>query len=444
MTATHRVVFPFLGFLALGLLVTCSDSTVEPAGDAKATDSAPIADLIRDIHVTDGDAAKDGPPGKDGPQVKDGPTSPDAAGPPKSFEGYGAVTKGAASAPGGATTYHVTSLSDSGAGTLRDAISKSGRRIVFDKGGTITLKTDLVLKQPYLTIDGTTAPGITIRKTTISNGEVIIAGTHDIIVTGLRFHGLFKQGAPNQNNAATIAIDGDANPDHVAKRIILDHLTSRNATDGGPDIWGEVQDVTVSWCLFFYNWHPTTISHYPAPYQVRQRISMHHNVYAKNGERNPQIRADVRQLDHVNNVIYDWGYYSTGNFGYGIRIKNNAGEPKVNANLVQNAFLLSGKAPHTRYEHALIYGTVPGPDAEDGAPSGATPAQGTVIKTTKLGQLWVKDHYSTVSAPLTIPAAAKVTTYAAQQLKTKVLPFAGAPHRTAEETALLAEIASNW
>lgn len=96
-----------------------------------------------------------------------------------------------------------------------------------------------MLKQPYLTIDGTTAPapGITIRKTTISNGEVIIAGTHDIIVTGLRFHGLFKQGAPNQNNAATIAIDGDANPDHVAKRIILDHLTSRNATDGGPDIY---------------------------------------------------------------------------------------------------------------------------------------------------------------------------------------------------------------
>ena len=149
MTATHRVVFLSLAPLALVVLVTCSDSTVEPTSDAKATDSAPIVDLIQDIHVTGGDAAKDGPPGKDGPQVKDGPTSPDAAGPPKGFEGYGAVTKGATSAPGGATTYHVTSLADSGAGTLRDAISKSGRRIVFDKGGTITLKTDLVLKQPY-------------------------------------------------------------------------------------------------------------------------------------------------------------------------------------------------------------------------------------------------------------------------------------------------------
>ena len=49
----------------------------------------------------------------------------------------------------------------------------------------------------------------------------------------------------------------------------------------------------------FYSWHPTTISHYPAPYQIRQRIGMHHNVYAKNGERNPQIRADVRDLDYV-------------------------------------------------------------------------------------------------------------------------------------------------
>ena len=39
------------------------------------------------------------------------------------YEGFGAVTRGALDAPGGYETYHVTSLANSGDGTLRDAVS---------------------------------------------------------------------------------------------------------------------------------------------------------------------------------------------------------------------------------------------------------------------------------------------------------------------------------
>lgn len=153
-------------------------------------------------------------------------------------------------------------------------MSRTGpRRVVFDVAGEITLLGDLNVQIPFLTVDGATAPapGITIQKGDISEGQFVIAGTHDVIVRHLRFRGLWQTGGPHLNNAATIAIDGDANPDHVAARIVLDHVTSRNATDGGPDIWGEVHDVTIQWCFLFHSWHPTTISHYPAPYQVRQR-----------------------------------------------------------------------------------------------------------------------------------------------------------------------------
>ena len=50
------------------------------------------------------------------------------------YEGFGSITNGALDAPGGYTTYHVTSLANSGAGTLRDAVSQDARYIVFDKG----------------------------------------------------------------------------------------------------------------------------------------------------------------------------------------------------------------------------------------------------------------------------------------------------------------------
>jgi pectate lyase len=364
------------------------------------------------------------------------------------IQGYGALTPGGA----GGEVFHVTSLADNGPGTLRDGVAnrdydtEGPRLIVFDVAGTITLQNDIVVREPFLTIDGATAPapGITIRKASISDGEFIIAGTHDIIVQHLRFWGLWELGGVHANNAATISIDGDTGPDHVAQNIVLDHVTARNATDGGPDIWGEVRDVTISWCFFFYNWHPTTVSYYPAPYQVRQRISMHHNVYAKNGERNPQIRADVRDFDYVNNIIYDWGYFGEGG-GYGIRIKNNPGEPLVNGNFVNNWFL-----PTIRPSWSLVYGTVPGADANDGGP-GISPPQGTLVTDSLMGDLYVAgnclppenlDQFSTVGAPLSVPGYAQVSTFPAANLAAEVLSAVGMLYRDAVEQGILDEIAS--
>jgi pectate lyase len=368
--------------------------------------------------------------------------------PAPAFEGYGTVSLGGA----GGDSYHVTSLADAGPGSLRDGIvNRSGpRTIVFDVGGTITLSSDITIRTPFLTIAGETAPhpGITIRQATPFD-TLVVAATHDIVISHLRFWGNWVAGGPDYENGKSITIDGDTNPDHVSQKIIFDHLTVRGAPDGGPDIWGEVRDVTISWCFFFKNYQTMTVSHTTAPYQVRQRISMHHNVLAKSGERNPQIRADVRDFDHVNNIAYDWGW-AQGN-GYGTRIRQVSGEPKVNGNFVNNAYIPGAVSP----SWGLVYGSQPGRDSEDGGPTGPAPPQGTVIGGTNLGSLWVsgnilpagnQDHYSTTAAPIPVPSYAQVTTWPAAQLGGRVLPSVGMKYRDAEEQAILDEIgrATAW
>ena len=366
-------------------------------------------------------------------------------GQPATYEGYGYASRGGE----GGDTYHVTTLADGGPGSLRAGIvNRAGARtIVFDVGGTITLTNGLAVNRPYLTIDGATAPatGITLTKE-IDSVQFVISGTHDIIVRHLRFQGLYLRGANAGNNdTAFLAIDGDAKPDRIARNIVVDHVTVQNATDSGLDIWGEVSDVTVSWCLIANSLHPSTVSFYPEPFQKRRRISMHHNVWARNGERNPQLRADVADFDYVNNIIYDWGYGVGG--GYGVRIKNDVNEPKVNGNFVNNYFLAGAVTP----AWGLVYGTKPGPDADDGGPA-KTPPQGTVVTNSAMGRLWVagnilpaanKDHYSTIPVPNPVPTNAQATTYSAFELRDRVVPRVGMKYRTTNEQAMLSEMAAH-
>jgi subtilisin-like proprotein convertase family protein len=102
-------------------------------------------------------------------------------------EGAGAGTAGASFRNGfgtNNTVYHVVNLNDSGAGSLRDAVSSTNRTIVFDVSGTIFLQTPLLITNSYLTIEGQTAPygGISV-----ASQMTAVQSAHDVVVRDVRF-----------------------------------------------------------------------------------------------------------------------------------------------------------------------------------------------------------------------------------------------------------------
>ena len=94
-------------------------------------------------------------------------------------EGFGRYATGGR----GGEIYHVTTLDDKGPGSLRDAVRKEGRIIVFDVCGVIRLNSELVFKG-NTTILGQTAPGEGVQ---VYGNRVSFSGASNLIVRHMRF-----------------------------------------------------------------------------------------------------------------------------------------------------------------------------------------------------------------------------------------------------------------
>ena len=97
-----------------------------------------------------------------------------------SAEGYGRHARGGR----GGVVLHVTNLNDAGPGSLRAAVEAEGpRTVVFDVSGMITLESRLIVRNPWLTVAGQTAPGkgVCLRKFNFG-----LYATHDVIIRCVR------------------------------------------------------------------------------------------------------------------------------------------------------------------------------------------------------------------------------------------------------------------
>ena len=223
-------------------------------------------------------------------------------------EGFGAAAKGGR----GGRVIFVTTTTETGDGSLRACIDAEGpRTCVFRISGTITLeKNSLVVRNPYLTIAGETAPGdgIAIRNGPRQERPSLEVLAHDVIVRHIRIR-------PGHHEVASCCSGAIGLYGKDARSIIFDHVSASWGSDETIDLEG-ASFVTFQWCFVtepLLNGGPEK--------QNRARnmllskggnFSVHHNLFALGKFRNPQIapNADNSTISVVNNVLYSpaWEY----------------------------------------------------------------------------------------------------------------------------------------
>ncbi len=144
--------------------------------------------------------------------------------------GYGMGTRASYGGGTAPAILRVTNLNDSGAGSLRAALTAQFPRIViFEVSGYINLSSQINIDSPYLTVAGQTAPspGITIRMTgTFANEAMILVWTHDTLWQ----HFAIRPGHTTCNSGMQFYDGGSGS--NVYNNI-LDHMSVSWAQDEG-------------------------------------------------------------------------------------------------------------------------------------------------------------------------------------------------------------------
>lgn len=235
----------------------------------------------------------------------------------------------------------VTNLDDSGRGSLRAALAETGKRKVeFAIAGEIWLKTPLQIKQPYVIVDGETAPspGISIM------GDKLRVAAHDVVVRHLRIR-VGELDGSKPNNRDGISIDSSRNGKRVAYNVIVENCSISWAIDEGLAIWGNgSRHITIR-----NNIIAETLRQSRHPKGAHsmglivgpgsEDILIEGNLFAHNQFRNPAISWNTSTMV-VNNLIYN-----PGNVGLHFYARKGEGPTLVSA--VGNV-LVAG--PDTRSE----------------------------------------------------------------------------------------------
>lgn len=219
-------------------------------------------------------------------------------------EGFGATTPGGR----GGRVLFVTTLADSGPGSLRAACAAAGPRyVVFQVSGTIALRHPITVTEPFLTLAGQTAPGEGVCLRDASFG----IATHDVIIRHLRVRLGDEVGRADD---CIVLL-------HGARRCVLDHCSATWSIDECLSLSGDVQDCTIQWCLIGealnQSLHPKGRHGYGSLARANGPVSWHHNLWIHNDARNPRLgdnygRGGSPRFDVRNNVIYNYGGTASG------------------------------------------------------------------------------------------------------------------------------------
>jgi hypothetical protein len=221
----------------------------------------------------------------------------------------------------------VTSLEDSGPGTLREACEQGGARIVvFNVAGIIRLKTPLIIRAPYITIAGQTAPGDGVCVA----GETVWINTHDVIIRYMRF----------RRGETHVGRRDDAIGGNPIGNIIIDHVSASWGLDENMSMYrhmyndstGAIEqklgtvNITIQNSIFAEALD--TWNHAFGSTLGGENCSFMRNMWANNAGRNPSIGWNGI-FNFANNIVFNWVHRSMdgGDYRAQFNIINNYFKP---------------------------------------------------------------------------------------------------------------------
>ena len=275
-----------------------------------------------------------------------------AAGKLVAFPGAEGAGKYATGGRGG-TVYHVTNLNDSGTGSFRDAVSGSNRIVVFDVGGTIELKSDVVCKS-NVTIAGQTAPGG--QGITLKNYKFGMGGDNIIV--------RFISSRPGERGEG--AGDYDAWGGGYGSNSVIDHCSIGWANDEQFGLYSTNMNQTVQYTIVgpsnCVSYHSKGAHGFGVMFGKGQN-SWHHNLICHNLSRNFRGKVEKNQsMDFVNNVMYDWGSQTAyGTLGH-LNFVNNYYKAGPSTKGVHRYISISSGSNYETFRFYLTGNTMRNPD----------------------------------------------------------------------------------
>lgn len=252
-------------------------------------------------------------------------------------EGGGAYSFGGR----GGKVYVITSLADSGPGTLRDACEQGGARtVVFNVAGIIRLKSPLIIRAPYITIAGQTAPGDGVCVA----GESVWINTHDVIIRYMRF----RRGETNvgrRDDAIGGNPIGNIMIDHVSASWGLDENMSMyrhmyNDSTGTKEEKLATVNLTIQNSIF--SEALDTWNHAFGSTLGGENATFMRNLWANNAGRNPSIGWNG-VFNFTNNVVFNWVHRST-----------DGGDYKAMYNIINNYYKPGPLTPNTPIAYRIL------------------------------------------------------------------------------------------
>jgi hypothetical protein len=276
-------------------------------------------------------------------------------------EGGGAVSFGGR----GGKVCVVTNLNDAGEGSFRWACEQGGARIVvFNVAGIIQLKSPVIIRAPYITIAGQSAPGDGVCVA----GESVWINTHDVVVRYMRF----------RRGATEVTRRDDALGGNPVGNIMIDHVSASWGLDENMSMYRHVYDrggkneklptVNVTIQNSIFSEALDTYNHAFGSTIGGLNSTFMRNLWANNIARNPSIGM-YGDFGFVNNVVFNWWNRSA-----------DGGDNKSFFNFINNYFKPGPITPKAKPIGYRILKPESGRDAANKATFGKAYVNGNIVE----------------------------------------------------------------